>query len=121
MRQHLGTGGVRGPQLANGVDVRRVLSAELAQLRLLLLADRSLYDRADQNLLGCGVKPGRRQRADDLTPDACLCVVQSGRRAGRSPARAGGTTADDTADLRPRAIRTLLFAMPLGDVVTLQS
>ena len=69
-----------GRQGANGVNVRRVLSAQGAQLRLLLLADRSLCDRADQNLLGCSVEPVRRQSTDNRPPDARLRVVERGRR-----------------------------------------
>ena len=109
MRQHLGIGGVLGRQLANGVDVRRILSAELAQQRLLLLADRSCTTARTKTCWA----PALNQVGDSAPTISrqmpASAWSRAGGGAGRSPGRAGGTTASDTADLRPRAIRTLPF------------
>src|SRR5262249_41450279 len=56
------------------------LGAESAQLRLLTLANGRLRDRPDQDLLGGGIKPSRRQRTDDRPPNTLLGAIEIGWR-----------------------------------------
>jgi hypothetical protein len=86
MRKTFTGSGVLGRQGTNCVSVRMLLRTESAQLRLLTLANGGLRDRPDQDLLGGGVKPGWRQRADDRPPDTLLNGIEFGRRC-RSLAR----------------------------------
>jgi hypothetical protein len=72
--------GVLGRQGTNCISVRMLLGAESAQLRFLTLANGRLRDRPNQDLLGGGVEPGRRQSADDSPPDTLLGGIELGRR-----------------------------------------
>jgi hypothetical protein len=80
MRKTFTGGGVLGRQSTNCVGVRMLLGAESAQLRFLTLANGRLRDRPDQDLLGGGIEPGRRQSADDRPPDTLLDGIELGRR-----------------------------------------
>jgi len=80
MRKTFTGGGVLGRQSTNCVGVRIFLGAESAQLRLLTLANGRLRDRPDQDLLGGGIKPSRRQRTDDRPPNTLLGAIEFGRR-----------------------------------------
>jgi hypothetical protein len=80
MRKTFTGSGMLSRQGANCISVRMLLGAESAQLRFLTLANGRLRDRSDQDLLGGSVKPGRRQSADDLFPDARLGDIELGRR-----------------------------------------
>jgi hypothetical protein len=80
MRKTFTGGGVLGRQSTNCVGVRIFLGAESAQLRLLTLANGRLRDRPDQDLLGGGIKPSRRQRTDDRPPNTLLGAIELGRR-----------------------------------------
>jgi hypothetical protein len=60
MRKTFAGSSVLGRQSTNRVNVRMMLGAESAQLRFLALTNGRLRDRSDQDLLRCGVKPGRR-------------------------------------------------------------
>jgi hypothetical protein len=88
MRKTFTGSGVLGRQGTNCVSVRMLLGAESAQLRFLTLANGRLRDRPDQDLLGGGIEPGRRQRADDRLPDTLLGAIELGRRC-RSLTRQG--------------------------------
>jgi hypothetical protein len=91
-----------GRERSDGVRVRARLGTECAQLRLQELAQRRLRDSTGEDLLGCGVEPGRWQGAYDGFPEPRLGGVELG--GGRWPGKAGGTIASEMPDLRPRAI-----------------
>jgi hypothetical protein len=80
MRKTFTGSSVLGRQSANCVNVRMMLGAKSAQPRFLVLTNGRLRDRSDQDLLRCGVKPGRRQCADDRLPDTLLGGIEFGRR-----------------------------------------
>jgi len=101
MRKTFTGGGVLGRQSTNCVGVRMLLGAESAQLRFLTLANGRLRDRPDQDLLGGGIEPGRRQSADVARQIRSSTASSSAGGAGRSPGRTGGTTAREIPDLRP--------------------
>src|SRR6516225_7639494 len=89
MRQRLGRSRMLGRQGGDPIQIRIRPPALFAQLRLQALANTGLRDHPDQDLLGGGVEPGRRQSADDRSPDAGLGGVEFGRR-HRALARQGG-------------------------------
>jgi hypothetical protein len=78
MRKTFTGSGVLGRQGANCISVRML--SESAQLRLLTLANGRLRDRPDQDLLGGGIEPRRRQRADDRPPDTRFDGIELDRR-----------------------------------------